>query len=731
MTSANYAIDIDLDDDGVLGEAAEAVLSDVASEPGVHIVRGRDYKRPLGPPQIGGASFNLLDDAAHGNGGYQPGGSKGLTKGQTVRVRATDPTTGLTHDLFKGFTHKPRRSGDAGAPFVEIECDDLLSLLGAASGAATTLQEDARVDECLALLADAIGWPKNIVEYVTEDVAQAPAVYWTLGDAAMASTVADASGNSRVGTPAADATLGEADLLDDEGRTNCKFSNTINSKITLASGNGMPTGTAARTFLLRIRFGYTAGAANTAIWGYGVNSGSQAFNLQRHGGNDTSLYLWGFSNDVFLDLPAGANFSDGEIHTVIVTLDSDGVTAKLYWDGALADSATFGAPLNTGDGDLILGQTSNAGAYAYLDEVSHFAVWSGYAVTAAEAAAIHNRLEVASRRFDTALTTLLWWWLDDSMDPWEEVIALRNAEGPGARVYVEGQGTLVFKNRHARNVDERSTDVQTTFRGTGTEPLHSEPFVYDDGKDEVYNAAQMLVTTRSAKTSAQIWSLGSAVTLAANETRKFVARAEQGVPFTNAVTPTSGVDFNVTSGSLASVSIDRTSGGQTTITVTAGAGGGAIDDLALRAQVVSIDESTTVATTLDTSASQALNGIRNWDFNREPIRNDIDLNVAQDIVNAIPAWYEDGRARVSMTVYANRGPAAMTAALAREIGDRIAIHANRVGLAGDEFTIEAVEHWISEGGSLHVFTAHCEEAGSTTYFTTGISELDGPDAIGF
>ena len=318
------------------------------------------------------------------------------------------------------------------------------------------------------------------------------------------------------------------------------------------------------------------------------------------------------------------------------------------------------------------------------------------------------------------------------MDPWTELEALRNTEGPGADVYADGGGACVFKNRHALATESRSTTSNVHFRGATTEPIHSEPFEYDDGQDNVINVATLTVNRRTPAASAVVWSFGASITLAAGETRTFVAQEDNLTPFKTAIAPASGTDYNVSSGALASVpTISATSGAQVTITVIAGAAGAVLDGLALRAVLVPVTEVNTVTTTLDTSASIALYGRNAWDFNRNPIRAEFAASVAQDWVNAVPLWWGYGRASAMLTLYANRGTAAMTAALGRTLGDRVAVTANDVALAGDEFWIDYVEHLIHEGELLHVARFGLGAAGGAEYFTLDESELDGSDGLGW
>lgn len=153
----------------------------------------------------------------------------------------------------------------------------------------------------------------------------------------------------------------------------------------------------------------------------------------------------------------------------------------------------------------------------------------------------------ADRDLDIAQTTMDWWWTHseiDRRDAFDYLIELETTEGPGARIFVAGNGKLTFHSRHHRLTAARSTAVQATFRGSGAEPRHSQPFRYEYRDDNVIRRCLVTVKTRSAKALAEVWALGETISLAPNEVRNLDARHVDGDPFTAAVAPVQGHDFN-------------------------------------------------------------------------------------------------------------------------------------------------------------------------------------------
>lgn len=314
----------------------------------------------------------------------------------------------------------------------------------------------------------------------------------------------------------------------------------------------------------------------------------------------------------------------------------------------------------------------------------------------------------AKRVLDTGKTTLEWWWLQEE-DALQAALTLLNTEGPGAVLLETEEGDIEFQSRHYRYTTTRATSSQATFRDSGTEPRFAAPFSYNPGLKDIINAAELTTKKREAAASySAIWSLGQTVTLSPGETRKYGATSSD--PFTDAQTPVDATDYTVTSGSLSTVSLNRTSGQSVTITLTAGASGATVTGLQLRAKAVTVTNTTGVQNTIDTSTSITRYGRQVY---TAAVRSEIALNAAQDLVNAIVSRYQEPRPTVTLSVN-NETADRMTQILSRDISDRITIVEAQTGVDHD-YWVERIHHRISDGGYLHVAEFGCEKVVSTQY----------------
>lgn len=321
------------------------------------------------------------------------------------------------------------------------------------------------------------------------------------------------------------------------------------------------------------------------------------------------------------------------------------------------------------------------------------------------------------RVLDTGKTTLNDWWLQEE-DAFTALVTLMNTEGPGAAIYEDGEGSIVFESRHYRLTTSRSTTSQATISDTGTEPLFSAPFSYNPGLKDIINVAQVEVKTReTAGSYTVVWSVGQTVTLAANEVRQYVAVNTD--PFTDALTPVDATDYILTSGSLASITLDRTSGQSCTMTITAGSAGASVTALQLRAKLVSVTATTLIASTVDTSTSISRYGRQVYNLS---LRAEIATSVAQDLVNAIVGRYQEPRPTVALELN-NATSERITQILNREISDRVTYVEAQTGVNHD-YHIERIGHKIDEAGLFHRVAFGAEKASTVNYFILDTSELD-------
>jgi hypothetical protein len=232
---------------------------------------------------------------------------------------------------------------------------------------------------------------------------------------------------------------------------------------------------------------------------------------------------------------------------------------------------------------------------------------------------------------------------------------------------------------------------------------------YTTGIKDIVNVCSVNYSRRTAASLAAVWSLGTSVTLSAGESRSFVARSSSGDPFTAAVAPVLTTDYTVSAGSIASTSLDRTSGAQVTVTLTADAGGATVDSLQLRAQLVSVAASGSIANTVDASTSISRYGRRPFSYATWP---EMAINDLQDFVNTIASTHSVAQPMVEVTAIATDDTSA-AALLAREVSDRISIADPTSGFASDVF-IEQITVCVTDAGKVAV-TFGCTKASATVY----------------
>jgi hypothetical protein len=305
-------------------------------------------------------------------------------------------------------------------------------------------------------------------------------------------------------------------------------------------------------------------------------------------------------------------------------------------------------------------------------------------------------------------TTLLWWWCDDA-DAFEMAVTLLNTEGPGASLYEDGQGRIVFEDRHYRLTQARCTTSQATIRDSGAEPLHTGPFAYNPGLKDTVTRATARVNVRTVGALDVAWQLGQDISLGASQS--FTFRATTGDPVTGAVAPVAGTDYTVLIGSVASVALDRTSGAGITVTITAGASGATVRGLQLRAQKLTAQASDIVSAPV-TPAPRVERGYT------PALWPEVQPNVAQDLCDAIVRAYKDARPTVSLTL---EGASAtmMTHLLSREISDRVTAVEAQTGLNADLF-VERIARAVDLAGSRHRATLGLEKVTAAMYPTDAL-----------
>lgn len=139
------------------------------------------------------------------------------------------------------------------------------------------------------------------------------------------------------------------------------------------------------------------------------------------------------------------------------------------------------------------------------------------------------------RVIQEGLTTFSWWWWPENQDAFTALKEIFFSEGPGASLYEDPQGRIVFENRYSRLTQARSTTSQITLTASdyiGRGARHNPR------RKDVINQAAFTIRERAAQTESTIWEVAEPFTLAPGEVRKFKVKTSDGSPFIDAVAPT-------------------------------------------------------------------------------------------------------------------------------------------------------------------------------------------------
>jgi hypothetical protein len=174
MTSAQWSVALDFNDDTDFSDTGEDVSARVRTKPGIRCSRGRDQIRALAPPAVGAASFDLDNrsrDYSTENAGSPLVGK--LIPGHRVRIQAND---GTLRNVWRGFNadfpQHPQRTEKS----VSVPCLGPLSFLQG-KRPSTQLYTNVRTDQALGVLLDAVGWSAGDR---TLDTGQTTLLYWWL-----------------------------------------------------------------------------------------------------------------------------------------------------------------------------------------------------------------------------------------------------------------------------------------------------------------------------------------------------------------------------------------------------------------------------------------------------------------------------------------------------------------------------------------------------------------------
>lgn len=332
------------------------------------------------------------------------------------------------------------------------------------------------------------------------------------------------------------------------------------------------------------------------------------------------------------------------------------------------------------------------------------------------------------RDLDAGASIFPLWW-EDGTDAAEALGKILASEGPPALLTVDTSGGIVFRDRHHRLVRSASTTVQATFRDSGTvEPVMQPGFAYDDGWANIVNAVQWAVDERgSGQTLAQVWQTEDSFTVAASQSLVIVLQASD--PFLGAVTPVAGVDFTVTTGALASVTLSRTSGLSTSVTLTATGAGASISGMALRAFPFPVARTVQVSSSDSTSSGKF--GQRGVPSGGEPVWcNRFD---AQAIADLYVMMRKDPLPQINARFVCHDSETTkLGALLAVDLSDRVTVVETETVTNGPFYT-ERIGHDVASILE-HEVTFGVEAvpaAPASRGFLIGTSAIGGTDALGY
>lgn len=312
------------------------------------------------------------------------------------------------------------------------------------------------------------------------------------------------------------------------------------------------------------------------------------------------------------------------------------------------------------------------------------------------------------RDIASGVVTLNYFWASE-----EDALSLINklvaTEGITADWCEDGLGRFTFRDRNARYTDTRSAVVQNVIvsDASGARPWLSG-FDYESGYREIVNQAKHPRKTRLADNSPSVvWSEAANYLLVPNQAITIYATSSE--PFKDAITPVLGTDYTVAWGSV-TVTLDQTSGSRVGMTFTAGAIGAAFgyDNstvLAMQLRATSIPQLGTdivEQNTIPATDSILQYGLKPWTGEMWP---DVEWFVIRDNLDAIVAWKQTPRGRITVTVEASLGVDENLLTAARKLGDRLEVIESELGVDA-EVWIERVEHEV-RAPQRHIATYEC------------------------
>jgi|GEM_PF-6167707 len=240
--------------------------------------------------------------------------------------------------------------------------------------------------DVLANDSDADGDPITFASAITQMNSLSPSLYWTCLPEA-GTTVPDESGNGNDGTIQGNVVAGP--LAGDCGGAAPVFADG-SALIFNSTPGSVPAGDDARTVVVRFRTDLST-PSDVGLFGYGTNAiGLGQFSVVRTATGNDRLWFETWGMGALLMLPPGSDIGDGDEHTIAIAYDG-GTTITAYFDGVAGTPATLFAPLDTVNGQVMLGQTLY-GAVSAGASMRHFAIYDGE-LASGDISAIHSAIE--------------------------------------------------------------------------------------------------------------------------------------------------------------------------------------------------------------------------------------------------------------------------------------------------------------------------------------------------
>jgi hypothetical protein len=300
----------------------------------------------------------------------------------------------------------------------------------------------------------------------------------------------------------------------------------------------------------------------------------------------------------------------------------------------------------------------------------------------------------AGRDIDKGATVYPWWWVEgrNGFDAVKDVLA---AEGLGAIAYIGTSGEFVYRDRLHRLTRTASRTSQATF-DSSSEPAIDKDIAYDVGWRDIVNYVSCDVTERVQDAALSIiYQDKSTRQLAAGET--VTINAQSSDPFTDAVTPVSGTDYTVRTGTV-TVSLSRTSGQSTQVRIFANTAA-QIEGMSLRARKLTTSRTVTIESRDQDSISKYRTRALKYSA---PL---IGINDAQAIADSIIANHKERLPIITIKVV-SANDTRRVQMLARDLSDRVHLTIPEANVDSD-FYIERIEHLIH--ADFHETRFGCEK----------------------